>query len=244
MGSSNKWLLAGAGLVGLAVLMWYGDRAIKTGSESFGKGLTSGLKFPDLSVTMPSFNPTVTMPNISLQMPGVNIFNNDLQKAMDAAAAGVKSNIPGLNGVMSLFDSQPAQVPTVNRLELPKTTPYNYQLDLTQINNPNMWSSSPGVTGMAKRPKSTSEGGNSIFVENGENDYYVEDKSLYGGNSGMPTPEQQRQQAVIIPPLKTVTNSEADFKANEAAIKAEAMRKIEEFEKKNNVVLPRTYKGR
>lgn len=63
--------------------------------------------------------------------------------------------------------------------------------------------------------KSASEGGGGIRVENGENDYYIPDNSLYGGSSGMPV--QSTSAPVSSPIVPTIKGHEAEYSKNQAA---------------------------
>lgn len=197
MKSGDKWLLAGGAIIGLAALMWYGDREVKNMSETFAKNF----KLPDLplaggiNVTLPN----ITMPNVNVTMPDINIATPDLsglgtllgrsQQAQDLTAQW--------NAFQSLWNN------TFNNQGTPLGGKYPVVYDAS-YKPPQVASDYlPPIQDMLKQgglfvskndkavkpaTKSTAEGGNGIFVENGDKDYYVQDNSMYG-RAGMPMPE-------------------------------------------------------
>lgn len=220
MASHDKWLWLGAGLAALAALMWYGDKLVKDASNEFAKGI----KLPDLplaggvNVTLPSVNPTINVqaPDMSGVYTGMtDLFKNAMNQAKDQT---------GLSSLEKLFQQYlgnnkdqgtplggtypviPGGTPVTG--EMPKIT------EIIKANTPTDPNRQP-YENIIPPLKSTSEGGSGIFVENGNNDYYVKDNSLYGGNSGMPAPVQNNKPAeTIIPTINLDTI--AQYSKNQA----------------------------
>lgn len=236
MGSSDKYILAGIVIAGIAGLMWYGERQVKNASESFAKALT----LPNINVAMPS----ITMPNVSVTMPDINMSGPDINGI--AALLGQSHQYQDWNAgfeELKKLLGQNQGAPIGGTYPATKTTqvPVNYDV-INQYNGggllPDITSKLSGVIDMKKDTnKSTSAGGNGIFVENGDKDYYIPDNSLYGGSSGMPAPVQEQPKQETIAPL--FGKFEDIHLQIEAQAKADAEAKLREFEKKNNVILPR-----
>lgn len=241
--TTDKLLIGGGLLAGIAALMWYGDKLVKDASSSFAKSLT----LPD--IVFPSFNPTINVPDYS---KGINdAMSQAFKLGYEKSILGQSQN--SLEELQKLFNGllpQQQQQPLYN---VNGTNVYKVPVTATGPSQPQTESWLPPITqllaqggiGTATAPKkdpvkSTSEGGNGIFVENGDKDYYVPDNSLYGGNSGMPAPvQEQPAQQPEQSPYILYGKIEDIREHNEKAAKAEAEAKLRAYEKQNNVLLPR-----
>lgn len=246
MASKDTLMLGLLGIGGLALAMWYGDKLVKDASNSFAKGL----QLPALplsggvNVTLPSFSP-----NITVQTPDITKYGDYFK----AAAEQTYNTSPigsGLNTlqVINDFVNQQLNKPQVQAPLYTVNQHPIYSVPVSQVKTipTDTGSFLPDITGILQKGltlkevkpqpnKSTSEGGNGIRVENGDNDYYVEDKSLYG-DKGMPAPQQP---APILPSVEQGYYGKSGEERAVADSKAAALKKIEEYEKLYGVKLPR-----
>lgn len=180
MGKYDKWLIGGGLLVGLAGLMWYADNLVKGASKSFAEGI----KLPALPL---SGGINVTMPSITL--PNINLGGFNLSNLEKGVIDGLKTASPLPNSTdQQILDwiNQVRPGWIFSKSADPGATPLPSDVRTSTLSG---WFQ--GIQDTFSAPiiptKSTSEGGNGIRVENGDNDYYVPDNSLYG-SSGMPKP--------------------------------------------------------
>lgn len=213
----EKYLVPGAILAGalafsgaIAWGIWDMGKNVKSGLEKgIGNGLGSFL--PDVNVTMPSIRlPDVNLPSINL---GVGISGLG-DKLVQEATTWFQGSTPNSTGPI---------VPASNPLSSANTN----QARKAAVQDGTFWSGGIFTSDLTAPPtpsvqKSTGEGGNGIFVENGDKDYYVPDNSLYGGSSGMPAPQVVKSDSPVVPSAPTITNAPEDFKA------------VEEWSKKNS----------
>lgn len=221
MGSSDKWILAGGAIALLAGLMWWGDKVVKDASSEFAKGL----KLPDLplsggvNLTLPSFNPTVTVaaPDLS---GATSLFKTVLDQGYKNSIAGQTQNsIDELMKWLQGLSSQGTPLGGTYPVSTSGTPVIGSMPDITGIfKAANQATLDPGRTPYpsVQAPRSTSEGGNSIFVENGDNDYYIPDTSMYG-KAGLPA--QTKQVSSLMPELTIDTSNQVEYSKNSSALK-------------------------
>lgn len=200
MGSMDKWILGAAGLVGIAALMWYGDREVKNASETFAKNLS-----------LPSFNfaPNVALPNISI-MPNIStpdmsgLFGflqnsqqyKDYNSMWDALNKALGQNLGTPIGGTYPIVGNTQQVLFDNKVISQYDNTSNGLL-------PNIFGGLmlKNDTAVKQPTKTTSQGGNGIFVENVDNDYLAPDslsgyaQHLVGGTSNPYYNELEQQLA-------------------------------------------------
>lgn len=177
------WLIAAAAAVAAlgAAAIYVGGKAEKGLKDGVGS-LFSGFQMPSINLAMPN----ITMPSINLG--GFNLGNGDIAKAI---GEGLKNASPLPNsvdqGLIDLFNKyRPGWI--FQKPADPGATPLPSGYKASTLAG---WFQGVQNTFTPAVPstKSTGEGGNGIFVENGNDDYYVPDNSLYG-SSGMPKPAE------------------------------------------------------
>lgn len=191
MVSKDEILIGGGLLAGLALIMWYGDKLVKDGSKS----LAENLKLPF------SGGVNVTMPNIAVGMPSINLGLSGLgdllnSKEVKAAEKGAVNTVPGLAAIWDYIMNHQTQTQTQTKA----TTTYNGPLQSNQERakaiqdgsffSGGIFTSSPvgALNPTSKNQVSTSGGGNGIWVTDPKvqgGGYYVQDNSQYGW-SGLP----------------------------------------------------------
>lgn len=194
--TGDKLLIGGAILAGLAAIMWYGDKLVKDASNSFAKG-----------ITLPSFSPSVTLPNVNVTLPNINLgitnWTDQAGKIAEAAATGVASVLPGglaIAGMLGQGNQTPAytgptQPASSTRLSSNNTNA-SRKADIEKNGIGALFSSNPLQPTQNSQPAngslfSNSVGGGGIWVPDPKvqgGGYYIADNSLYGGSSGMPAP--------------------------------------------------------
>lgn len=218
--NNTGWIILAGGIVvaALAASVSIGAQAAKGLREGVGD-LFDGFKTPSINVQMPSIN----LPDTSGQAAmlgyllgtgygtGYKIAENLGEKTGETARNVWDTYRPGI------IWPKPDYTATAGTLAALMP-----ELGIATGRN------------MTDQKKSTSQGGSGIFVENGENDYYVKDNSLYSKESGMPAP----QPAPILPEQpQGYYGKDGDARAVSDS-KAEALRKIAEYEKLYGVDLP------
>lgn len=190
MKTTDKIIIGGGLLVGIAGLMWYGNKLVTDGANAFAKGI----QFPSINLSLPSFNPTINVPDYSAV--NKSIFDGlqavykqtpayDAEKLYGEIKGYIDSLFPQSNNTLYNVNGVKVQkVPVVSSGS--QTTPDGW---LPPIQN--IFDSGGLFITDNNTKKSTSTGGKGIFVENGDKDYYVPDNSLYGGSSGMPVPQPE-----------------------------------------------------
>lgn len=209
MASSDKWLIAGGLIAGLAAIMWYGDKLVKDGSKS----LAENLKLPfsgGVNVTMP--NITVA-PSVSLDTSGLSQVLGS--KEVKAAEQGIANTVPGLAAIWDYINNH-------QKTQAAPTTTYNGPLQSTQerakaIQDGSFFAGGIFTTNPAgslnptsKNQTPTSAGGNGIWVADPKvqgGGYYVQDNSKYGW-AGLPS-----SSAPIVPSAPSSGSGSLDSKS-------------------------------
>lgn len=219
-----------------AIVAAIGAGAIVFGSK-VAKGMERGIGDLGKNIQLPSFSfsmPDIKMPDIKMPditLPSITVPNivmpSDNTQIAKAITEGLKNASPLPNSTEQML------IDLINQYRPGYIIPKQPDPGATPLPSDTKTGTLAGwfsgiqkdfTPSQAAPTKSTSQGGNGIFVENGDKDYYVPDNSLYGGNSGMPIPQAAptKEPDRLLNQKTIVTRTESDFKAVEQAVKAES----------------------
>lgn len=192
------WL--GLGAIVMAVLSLGPNFASKM-AGAFAKDLKPEVNVTMPSITFPSFNPTINVPDYSqAYKDAYSLFGKGVDLGIQNSPIGAGLNTyEQLEAWWNAKTSKPAGTQFGQQYPIINDGTYKSNLSSTYLPPiQDIFRSANNMDTVKKDPqKSTGEGGNGIFVENGDKDYYVPDNSLYGGSSGMPAPVNTTQAAPI-----------------------------------------------
>lgn len=223
MGKYDKYWIAGGAIALLAGFMWWGQNTVDKASKTFAENL----KLPF------SGGVNVTMPNISVGLPSINLGISGLgdlmnSKQAQAVEAGVKNNVPGLNALWDLITNhQQSTIATVNaestRLASANTNENRKAaIEAGTFFAGGIFAAADGLNPTSANRTDTSQGGNGIWVTDPKvqgGGYYIPDNSMYG-KDGMPNVFATKPANASQEPFIPYIQSSADQKVIEANVKA------------------------
>lgn len=188
-------------ILGIGALLIGGVAAVFFLGESVKKGISQGAGEFAKNIQLPNFSPSITLPNINVTMPNINLgITNQGEKIADAAGRGVASVLPGGLALYDYLSRSGQSAANGGGSTGPTQSPENTSLwsgntnaarkaDIEKNGIGPLFAASPTVP--TSNLSASSGGGGGIWVPDPKvqgGGYYVQDNSLYGGSSGMPTP--------------------------------------------------------